>query len=311
MKMVFSNLTLAILILSHQGAAFAKSYNLDIQQAVLAVAQAYKTNNSKQVLNYGLKPWTNDEYQELALPQIFKAGTKQTSPKLTDYKTGLISVIHWQNESTILISFAGFDYDDYYQWVIKAPRSALTYLQNGLSNMDIQALTLVRKVKQRYPDKKIILAGHSLGSRPTQYVAIKENLKAICFAPLGLTSAEIKDIRSELSITEETLKHIANSNLTYLIGEKDEWRSDKTNIKITNTDIIFSTFALLMFNRSNSQFLQSLTTAVTRSYIVYRAIIIGGLHKLFNGKLLTDDIIEVPNAGHSLRSYRANITTKK
>ena len=92
---------------------------------------------------------------------------------------------------------------------------------------------LYKKVKDEYPNKEVILTGHSLGSAEAIYVGVKNNTKSISFnegtSPLDVIFSQFgnkeinkkqtvyitaKDIVSNLSILEPY-------NIKYVPGEND------------------------------------------------------------------------------------------
>ena len=195
---------------------------------IMSVAQSYKVRPSKEALRQGITPWSQAEYEALELGERFAPGNERVAPKVLHPSSGLMAVLHWGLDREIIVSFAGADLptvhpNTWMKWFSRRlNRNLKTFFANSLSEMDVEGLKLVRRIRTTYPNRKVTIVGHSLGSRTAQYIALAENLTTICFAPLGLTEAEIEsamDIRKFKS--RNLLKKEAKRLIKYVVGDGD------------------------------------------------------------------------------------------
>lgn len=85
-----------------------------------------------------------------------------------------------------------------------------------------QAAKIVEKIKEKYPDKNVILTGYCFGGSLAQYAGLKHGVETHCFNGLPLGAALQKDIGDEkLNKADELVTQVSVRN---------EWASDMHGI---------------------------------------------------------------------------------
>lgn len=183
-----------------------------------ALRQAYSDYASTSDETYQIRPWSEEQYRALNLAvKVTKAEGKKVA-KFVDAASGLKTVIMDDElDRTILIASAGVEFKASWRDITNMQ----TFLFSYISGMDNLLLHIVRAVTKTFPDKPIILIGHSLGGRPTQFVGLMLHKPVVCFACLGLLPEHTKAIIAETHESEEQLWTRAQVEVTQIQSEQD------------------------------------------------------------------------------------------
>ncbi|MGL5968966.1 MAG: hypothetical protein ACRCZ6_17735 [Kluyvera sp.] len=166
----------------------------DVAKKILIASQA-ATNSF--FLNSATDVFTNSNSRIHAL-QGNDYPTALRTYQLNNDKTLSQGAVHLrgyvaESENTVYLSFSGISNNN----LLTDIKFILSSLR-GRESTDLKnALMMVKTFQQAYPNKKIILTGHSMGGAFSSYCSIKTGLPAVNFNSMGLTRRLINSLRTQ------------------------------------------------------------------------------------------------------------------
>lgn len=127
-------------------------------------------------------------------------------------------VLEGELESKIFVAFSGTDFHS----ELTAAQNVFTDLVQVFAIADcayLAAVGIVKEIQDTYPDKKIIVAGHSLGGGEAQFSVASlnghhNNTHAVCYSSAGLSEASV-------CLTKKKSKSRGNNNIVHIVLKRD------------------------------------------------------------------------------------------
>ncbi|EOZ9391069.1 hypothetical protein ACQYE5_003033 [Enterobacter cancerogenus] len=161
-----------------------------VQEASQVATNSFFLNSTTDIftnLNSRIQALQGDDY-----PSALRSCQLNGGKSLTQGAVHLRGYIN-ESENIVYLNFSGVSNTS----LITDVKFILSSLRGRETSDMKNALAMVKTFQQAYPDKKIVLSGHSMGGAFSSYCSIKAGLPAVNFNGMGLTRRLINSLRHQ------------------------------------------------------------------------------------------------------------------